>query len=403
MRWLVSASCACMRSHDCRCVSSYPPLQTGFGAPWIVCAWFGCFFFLQPGCRSRIVDASPFVLRFPVRRRRKHLHRSMSRFPSVSMDRSRHLRFLRRTRSSSWLFLRTLPSSHVCGSSCCARSPFLFFLRSLPLPPLVWRERSSTPWRWHVHPFHVRVHWVGYSSLARMMRLDHPHHPARGCPPRSVSTLSDGCRPQRFERISWDRKRIQGRGPSLPSVHPIPRNESMDVRQGGILCDTRKRSRFFWGAEQGRSTVPCPSRRATPPPIEQAERSTTCERHQGKMRGTTCGAGARHGSQHPSVRKTCWRHPRKQGIKPHATGDPGGAPLEPMTLEDARNVLGLGQTATFEQAVGAKNKMLEQAGDDYDTRMKVRLESKPRSHPRVQRKNTKRNKRLTKRETQPNT
>ena len=76
-----------------------------------------------------------------------------------------------------------------------------------------------------------------------------------------------------------------------------------------------------------------------------------------------------------------------------------------MTLEDARNVLGLGQTATFEQAVGAKNKMLEQAGDDYETRMKVRLESSPRSHPRIskKKKNTKRNKRLTKRETQPNT
>lgn len=51
--------------------------------------------------------------------------------------------------------------------------------------------------------------------------------------------------------------------------------------------------------------------------------------------------------------------------------------MEPMTLEDARTVLGLGQGATFEQAVGAKNKMLQQAGEDLDAKMKVRKRNGP--------------------------
>ena len=66
-----------------------------------------------------------------------------------------------------------------------------------------------------------------------------------------------------------------------PFLSSILRNESIDAQEGEtqwerILCDTRKSSCFFCPAEQGRSTVPCPSRRATPPSIVQAERSTTC-------------------------------------------------------------------------------------------------------------------------------
>ena len=183
--------------------------------------------------------------------------------------------------------------------------------------------------------------------------------------------------------------RTQGRGPSLPHVHPTKRKPRCPRGRDPVGKDPlRHAEEFVFLLGSGPGTIDrAMSLPPSNPSVDRAGREIHhVQRHHGKMRGTTCWTGARHGSQRPCVRKTCWRPRRKQGVKRNATGDPGGAPLEPMTLEDARNVLGLGQTATFEQAVGAKNKMLEQAGDDYETRMKVRLESSPRSHPRVSKK-----------------
>lgn len=157
------------RSHG---ASTYPPLQSRFGAAMIAGAGFGRLFFLEPGCGSWVVDSSPFVLAFPVRCRCKHLY-----FVS-------HVRIVRRSVGAFLLLLLFfLPIRwrwFGCVSSAPVRVPFPSFLRSLPLPPPLLPTRSSTPWAC----LDARG-WVGEVGLEKLgsrgwVGLDIPPQPRVG-------------------------------------------------------------------------------------------------------------------------------------------------------------------------------------------------------------------------------